>query len=99
MSTSAHDEKDYIHERERAWNKHKPLSRSHTPELKQGPSHGIPSNSGSPTVAVRGTSSRGGSSSFSNFDGESSKRSSIAFPAECEFDLYSVGRSLADRSQ
>jgi hypothetical protein len=98
MSTSSHNDQDNMDDGEQGWNRRKPLSRSHTPELKQGSSHGIPSSNVPPTVTVKRTLSRRGSSaSYNNFDGEPSKRSSIAFPAEREHTLNYLGCPLADR--
>src|ERR1700733_10253476 len=84
MSTSRHEDQDYVHERERGWNRRKPLSRPHTPELRQG-SHEISSSNESPTVtAKRALSRRGSSASSSSFDSEPSKRTSVALPVESE---------------
>ena len=98
MSTSSHDDQDNIRERELGWNKRKPLSRSHTPELMQGPSHGISLTNVPPALALKTTPSRRGSSaSHSSFDGETSKKSSIDFGPEREHTLKIILRCrLAD---
>ena len=85
MTTSSHDDQDNIREREHGWNRRKPLSRSHTPELKQGPLHGILPNIVPPPMAFKTTlSGRGSSASYSSFDSEASKRNSVALGAERE---------------
>jgi hypothetical protein len=89
-SLNSHDDQEHVHERERGWNRRKPLSRSQTPEPSERSSHVIPSTKSPTSTVKKSLSRRGSSASLGSFDGRPWNRSSVAFPSERECNLHLI---------